>query len=54
MENYDPPKWLKKQSTPFVQLINKISDEEVYAIIIEAANNAANLAFDEAYEALVA
>jgi hypothetical protein len=50
MSNYEPPKWLKKQ---FVQLINKIPAEDIHAIIIEAANDAANLAFDHVYETLV-
>ena len=50
---YEPPKWLKKQPKPFLELINKISNEEIYAIIIEAANNAASLAFEQTYEALI-
>jgi hypothetical protein len=50
MSNYEPPKWLKKQ---FVELIHKIPAEDIHAIIIEAANDAANLAFDHVYETLV-
>jgi hypothetical protein len=51
MSHYEPPKWLKKQ---FVELVNKIPVEDIHAIIIEAANDAANLAFDHVYETLVA
>ena len=51
MNHYEPPKWLKKQ---FVELVNKIPTEDIHAIIIEAANDAANLAFDHTYETLVA
>jgi hypothetical protein len=51
MNHYEPPKWLKKQ---FVELVNKIPAEDIHAIIIEAANDAANLAFDHVYETLVA
>jgi hypothetical protein len=51
MSDYEPPKWIKKQ---FVQLVNKIPAEDIHAIIIEAANDAANLAFDHVYETLVA
>ena len=50
MNHYEPPKWLKKQ---FVELVNKIPAEDIHAIIIEAANDAANLAFDHTYEILV-
>jgi hypothetical protein len=50
MSDYEPPKWLKKQ---FVELVNKIPTEDIHAIIIEAANDAANLAFDHVYETLV-
>jgi hypothetical protein len=50
MSDYEPPKWLKKQ---FVELVNKIPAEDIHAIIIEAANDAANLAFDYTYEILV-
>jgi hypothetical protein len=51
MDNDYPPKWLKKQ---FVELVHKIPVEDIHAIIIEAANDAANLAFDHTYETLVA
>jgi hypothetical protein len=50
MSDYEPPKWLKKQ---FVELVHKIPAEDIHAIIIEAANDAANLAFDHVYETLV-
>jgi hypothetical protein len=50
MDNHYPPKWLKKQ---FVELVHKIPAEDIHAIIIEAANDAANLAFDHTYETLV-
>lgn len=50
MDNDYPPKWLKKQ---FVELVHKIPAEDIHAIIIEAANDAANLAFDHTYETLV-
>jgi hypothetical protein len=51
--HYEPPKWITKQTKPFIDLINKIPVEDTHAIIIEAANQAANLAFDQTYEALV-
>lgn len=50
MNHYEPPKWLKRQ---FVELVYKIPAEDIHAIIIEAANDAANLAFDHVYETLV-
>jgi hypothetical protein len=50
MSDYEPPKWLKKQ---FVELVHKIPTEDIHEIIIEAANDAANLAFDHVYETLV-
>ena len=50
MSDYEPPKWLKRQ---FVELVHKIPAEDIHAIIIEAANDAANLAFDHVYETLV-
>jgi hypothetical protein len=51
--HYEPPKWITKQTKPFIDLINKIPVEDTHAIIIEAANQAATLAFDQTYEALV-
>ncbi len=53
INHYEPPKWITKQTKPFIDLINKIPVEDAHAIIIEAANEAANLAFDQTYEALV-
>ena len=53
MNHYEPPKWLKKQSKPFIELINKIPVNDTHAIIIEAASQAANLAFDQTYEVLI-
>jgi hypothetical protein len=51
--HYEPPKWITKQTKPFIDLINKIPVEDTHAIIIEAANQAATLAFDQTYEVLV-
>lgn len=53
IDHYEPPKWITKQTKPFIDLINKIPVEDTHAIIIEAANQAATLAFDQTYDALV-